>query len=79
MILPWNRREVYMGNSLKEFSDARQALASAGIKYKHRVVDNYRNRGRTGSLGLNQELMVTYYLYVHKQDYERACTMIRRS
>ena len=79
MILPWNRREVYMGNSLKEFSNIRQALASAGIKYQHRVVDNYRDRGRTGSLGLNQELMVTYYLYVHKQDYERACTVINQS
>ncbi len=76
MILPWNRREVYLGNSLREFSDIRQALASGGIKYALRVVDNYRDRGRTGSLGLNQELMVTYYLYVHKQDYERACTVI---
>lgn len=77
MILPWNRREVYMGNSLTEFSKAQQALAVGGIGYTHRVVDGYRgSRGRTGSMGVNQELMVTYYLYVHPKDYERACAAI---
>jgi len=39
MIMFWNRKEVYVGFSMKKFVEVREVLSSNGIKYEHRVVN----------------------------------------
>ncbi len=68
----WNKVEIYCGFSLKEFSELRNALAVAGIRYDYKIVNLNNNRARYGSLGLNQDYTTQYYLYVHQKDYHHA-------
>ena len=73
-----NRVEIYNGFSLKEFSELRNSLAVAGIKYDYRLIDRnksgiYGQNGRTfGTMGLDPKFTIQYYLYVHKKDYDHA-------
>lgn len=83
MIMIWNRKEVFVGNSLQRFNEVRYILSSNGIKYDYRVVDSTSpsyfgssSRARTGTLGINMDLAKTYYLYVHKNDYDSAQALI---
>lgn len=83
MIMIWNRKEVFVGNSLQRFNEVRYILSSNGIKYDYRVVDSTSpsyfgssSRARTGTLGINMDLAKTYYLYVHKNDYDSAHALI---
>jgi len=68
----WNKVEIYCGLSMKEFSELRNSLAVAGIKYDYRIVPLNKNRGRSGSLGQNMDYANQYYLYVHQKDYYHA-------
>ena len=83
MIMLWNRREVFVGSSMQRFNEIRNMLALDGIKYTYRVVDSTSpyfgssNRARTDSFGVNMNYSKTYYIYVHKRDYENACAILR--
>lgn len=69
----WNRIEIYNGYSLKDFSELRDSLAAAGLRYDYRYVDRNRShRARFGSLFQDSRFSVQYYLYVHQKDYDRA-------
>ena len=78
MIGFWNRKEVYVGTSLDEFNNLRDLLSERNIKYKTRIVDRSSanavgsSRARVGTSGQNLELAYTYYIYVHKDDYQAA-------
>lgn len=85
MIMIWNRIEVFVGNSLKRFNEVRDMLSLNGINYKYRVVDNTSpslfgssRRARTGTFGENIEQSKTYYIYVHKDDYDNAYNLSRK-
>lgn len=85
MIMLWNRREVHIGNSLKRFNENCNILSLNGIKYDYRVVDNNgasflggSRRARTGTFGENMEISKTYYIYVHKDNYEEAYELLRK-
>lgn len=79
MIGFWNRKEVYMGYSMAELANVRDILAVNQIKYTYRTVDSSsgNRRGELGSFGERSELSCMYYVYVHKNDYEWACKLIR--
>ena len=81
MIMIWNQKEVFVGYSLQKFNEVRQILVANKIKYKHRLVNNNNTSGRarTGTFGENMEYSITYYIYVHKNDYENACAVMRNS
>lgn len=79
MIMFWNQKEVFIGYSMQKFSEVRQKLADNEIKYKHRLVNNNSARDRTGTFGENMEYSTTYYIYVHKNDYEYACATLKNS
>jgi hypothetical protein len=74
----WNRVEIYNGYSLKDFSELRNSLADAGIRYDYKLV--YRNRQRDrniinvsiGNKAKINEIYTQYYLYVHQKDYYEA-------
>ena len=79
MIMIWNRKEVFVGNSLQRFAEIRNRLSSNRIKYYCKIVDSTSpsyfgssNRARTGTYGVNMDLTKTYYIYVHKNDYDKA-------
>lgn len=83
MIMIWNRKEVFVGNSLERFNEVRYKLSSNGINYEYKVVDSTSpsyfgssNRTRTGTFGVNMNLAKTYYLYVHKSDYNNAQALL---
>jgi hypothetical protein len=84
MITFWNRQEVYFGYSLHDFNYICDILHSNNIKYKYSIIDQERGsfmdkrRGEFGSFGLRPEYSKQYYLYVNKNDYEKADFLIRR-
>ncbi len=85
MISLWNRKDVYNGYSIKAVNKVKEILISNGIEYTTRVV--YRNnsklfgpsRSRTGAFGEKTELANIYYLYVHKDDYDKAIMLIGKN
>ena len=68
----WNRVEIYAGFSLQEFSELRNSLQVAGIKYDYRLINLNRSRGKYGSFGRNPQYDTQYYLYVHQKDYDHS-------
>lgn len=81
----FNRAELYVGNSIKEFSVICDILDTNNIDYKYKVSNRTTSssfdttRARTGSLEENKDLADTYYIYVKKTDYENAQFLIRKS
>ena len=85
MIMIWNRKEVFVGQSLETFNEVRYSLSSNGIKYKYKIVDSTSpsyfgssNRATTGTHGINMDYTKTYYIYVHKRDYYNAQALLRK-
>ncbi|WP_234121331.1 hypothetical protein [Clostridium hydrogenum] len=85
MIMIWNMKEVFVGNSLQKFTEVRNTLSSNEIKYKYKIVDSTSssyfgssNRARTGTFGVNMDYTKTYYIYVHKNDYDSAQALLRK-
>lgn len=83
MIMFWNRREIFMGYSLEKFYEIRQSLEANQIKYTYKLagtgtVSPFETRSAImGSFGENMKYSTTYYIYVHKNDYDFACGVLR--
>lgn len=83
MIFFFNQKEIFMGYSMKEFSDVRFKLSSNGIEYKIKTVNQRSStfmsssRVRSGSYGLNQAYNYLYYIYVHKNDFDKAQSILK--
>ena len=77
MILPWKRKEVYMGFDMQMFNSVLNALSTAHIRYSYQTVNHGVFRGRATSGNTNYSLM--YYVYVHHDDYDQACHVIRQA
>lgn len=82
------KKEVYCGFDMVEFNRVRDVLDNAGIKNTHKVVDlitpscmmNRLNGIRTAS-GADTSFAKAakqYYVYVSKNDFEKASIMIRK-
>ena len=78
MISIWNRREVYMGFDVDQLSHARKTLTDAGIPFIQRA-GNQTLRSRMGSFGENSSFTALSYIYVHKDDLDRAHAALRIS
>lgn len=84
MITIFNRKEICVCQSIERFSEIRNMLIENNIKYTYRVIDrNSSNivgsqRGRTGTFGQNMNASKTYYVYVHKKDYDDAIGLVVR-
>lgn len=77
MILPWKRKEVYMGFDMQQFNRVLDVLSAAKIKYKYSTVSHSIFRGRSSNGGnINYSLM--YYVYVHREDFDQACYVIHQ-
>lgn len=84
MIFLWNRREVYQGTSSIKFFDIKNILHLNHIRYTHKI----KNRQTSSVLNPDKDLIesfgkkvdysYTYYLYVHKDDYDLAISLINK-
>lgn len=82
-MFPWNRKEVYTGFSIEEFSRVQNALASNGIHFETRVVDPSRTKGiftesRFPAPFLDRRFVCQYYVYVAPENYEQATYLLNR-
>lgn len=86
--MPWNRRELWMGDSMQCFSQIRDLLKSSGIPYDHNVRSASWSGGRgldarvSGGIatryGENAKNSDLYYVYVHKYEYEKAAHLLSK-
>lgn len=82
-MLPWQRRELYAGNSLEEFSRIRNLLDANRVPYDDRAggqaVSARNMPPRTevmGRWGTAPESDAVYYIFVKKDDFENARNLI---
>ncbi len=84
MIFFWNRQEVYVGNSMRRFSEIREILAQRKIEYTYKLVNHESariagsNRSMRGNAGESLENSTIYYVYVNKKDYDQAVGSIHQ-
>lgn len=78
MIPFWKRREVYMGFDIDHLACVRQTLTDANIPFIQRS-SNHTARSRMGAFGESSTYAALQYIYVHKDDLERAHTALRIS
>ena len=71
MIHLFNRKELLLTLSMEQQARVRDALAANGIDYQVRVRSN-GTRSRTVLPGMRLDAMYRYYIYVKKEDYEKA-------
>jgi hypothetical protein len=77
MILPWNRKEVYMGFDVQRLGQVLSALNSGHIRYAYHAVNYMGSRNSIiGTAGMDLAHGVMYYVYVHRKDYDQACNAI---
>ena len=83
MLTIFNRRELLTTVSMEEQSRVRDILAQNHIDYRIKTVNptaqttfGAGGRSRTGSFGVNPDCAYQYYIYVHKNDYARAQSLI---
>lgn len=82
MITILNRRELTVTMDMKRQSDIRDILANHGIDYVVKTTNLQSasaagsSRGYTGSWGINQDYSYEYKIFVHKNDYQRAKSLI---
>lgn len=81
----WQRKEVWVGNSMQEFSRLRELLSQNGIDYDYSMNNQQRlNFDRSGAVGrwtgfrsrYDSRFDVIYYLYVRREDFERASRLV---
>lgn len=78
----WNRREVYHGFIIFEQGKVREILSANQIKYDYKVV-NKSGHGRGGNsfnygrIGLNMNYEKEFYIYVSKENFDRAKELLR--
>lgn len=83
MITIFNRKELILTYSMKTQADARMLLSQSKIPYKittKSIGDTHSVRGHSGvpfGSGLSSDLLYEYRIFVHKNDYEKACAVLQ--
>ena len=84
MITIFNRKELVLTYSMKTQADARMLLSQNKIPYKittKNIGDTHSVRGHSGVPfgrgGLSSDLLYEYRIFVHKNDYEKACAILQ--
>ena len=79
MITYWNRKEVYMGNSLTRCGEIRNLLSQNRVKYVCKIVNRQsaNHRVNRGTFLENLESGTLYYIYVKKSDYDATTKLIQ--
>lgn len=84
MLTIFNRKSVYIGTDIQDFSRIRTLLSDSHIPYSQKTKNRMGQwaghgtiRGRTGSLGQSSDTMYEYEVFVGKDDYEKAMHLIQ--
>ena len=88
-MMPWNRKEVWMGANAQKFSEIKNALAHSQIEYAYDIKSSAGRVGRLGALRGTGFAAVSampgsperdqlYYVYVHKYDSDKAWKVLRK-
>ena len=73
----FNRKELFVTMDLQKFIQVINILNNANIKYSTKIFNTFGVKVNTvEAIGLNSNYMSQYYIYVHKKNYEQACTAI---
>lgn len=84
-MMPWNRKELWMGISQQKFSEIRKLLSDHKIAYDYNVKSTNWSGGRgmhegnmvsPSRFGETQESANSYYIYVRKDTYEKAAGLL---
>lgn len=85
MITIFNRKELLCTFDMKKQATTREILAQNGIDYSIKTINRKSaalalrdERMRTGTLGEKLEYEYEYIIYVKKEDYEKACFVMRQ-
>ncbi len=79
-----NRRELWTTHDSKTYNQIRDILAANHIECATKVVNRLSptpfqsSRAKHGSLGVRQDQVNQFILYVHKKDYEMALHLVRK-
>lgn len=74
----FNRREIFVTMDLQKFNQILNLLDKKNINYTYKTCNaSGVNSGTVQSIGLNRNYMNQYYVYVHKNDFEKASLAIR--
>jgi len=82
MITIFNRKELLITMDMNRQATVRGILSANGIDYTTRVKNLQspsvfeNKRGRYGGFGINQNYSYEYKIYVHRNDYDRAVSLI---
>ena len=78
MIHLFNRKELLTTASMEQQAKVRDILAANGIEHRVQAKSNTGgvSRSRTVLPGTRMEMMYQYYIYVKKDDYEKAKYLI---
>ena len=83
MITVFNRKELLVTLDMKRQADICEILSSKGIDYAVKTTNlqsaapSVGQRSRTGNYGIDQKYSYEYKIYVHKEDFDRASSLIR--
>lgn len=84
MVNMFNRKELLITYSSEEQARVRNILADNGIDYYTKTMNRMSPspfaagmRARTGSFGIDHKAVYEYRIFVKKEDFERACYLIR--
>ena len=79
MVWFWNRKELLITTSMEQQARVRDILSANGIDYRVRVKSNTGGVGRSRMVlpGTALERMYQYYIYVKREDFEKAKFLIR--
>ena len=79
MLTVFNRRELITVLSGQQLNRVLGALHDAGIKNSVRFIRGVRTagHGRRGRIGMDDDAMYVYKVYVSKEDYDRAKAAIQ--
>ena len=72
-----NRKELCITRTIESQAEVRDVLQQNEIEYTFKIIDhnNYSNEFMMRASTHNREIL--YRFYVRKQDYERACYLIK--
>ena len=84
VITIFNRKELIITMDMSRQANVRDILSQNGIDYTVKTISPEAapilgsRRGHTGSFGINTNYSYEYKIYVHKKDFEKAVSVLKK-
>ncbi|MBP1754973.1 MAG: hypothetical protein H6Q59_1371 [Firmicutes bacterium] len=72
-----SRKELYVTMDMMKLNSVINLLTKEHITFINKTQNTTRQNGKAATLGLNNNGMFLYYIYVHKDDFEKAKLLIK--